>query len=451
MHKRFSTVRVQTTVGATAALAFALLLSGAIIVHAERVDLEHNIATNARLRATDLAGSFAGNTLSTPIAEQPGGDVVVAQVVDAGHHVFASSLNLQGLPPISEQHPEPGTFATEKIERLPAGKGKDFVVAAYGVHRNDGEYVVLVASSLEAVTDSTQTLIGLFAVIIPILVVVVSVTTWMVVGRALRPVDEMRREVRAIESTDLHRRLSEPATEDEIDQLAKTLNAMLDRLQHSSERQQRFVADASHELRSPLTAIRSRLEVDLAYPDGADWRSTEQDVLEEALRLQRLVEDLLTLARFDDSPQLHSMQQPIDLDEIVLQQARQLREQTVHGVDTSAVSGAQILGNSDQLARAIRNLLDNANRHAISSITLTLHETDSVAVLTIADDGSGIPAASKDVIFERFLRLDDARARDTGGSGLGLAIAKEIVDIHNGTISVTNDPGAKFTLIFPTH
>jgi len=271
-----------------------------------------------------------------------------------------------------------------------------------------------------------------------------------VVGRALHPVDEMRRQVQAIESTDLHRRLSEPATDDEIDKLAKTLNAMLDRLQYSSDRQQRFVADASHELRSPLTAIRSRLEVDLAYPDGADWRSTEQDVLEEALRLQRLIDDLLALARFDDSPQLHSAHEPVDLDEIVLQQARQLREQSRHGVDTSAVSGAQVLGNADQLARAIRNLLDNADRHAASSITLTLHETDNTAVLTIADDGPGIPLDSREAIFERFLRLDDARTRDVGGSGLGLAITKEIVDVHKGTIAVNDAPGAKFTLIFPT-
>jgi len=167
------------------------------------------------------------------------------------------------------------------------------------------------------------------------------------------------------------------------------------------------------------------------------------------VRLQRLVDDLLVLARTDSAPTDATHRETVDLDEIVLAESRRLAGHTTHKVDTSAVSGAQLSGNSDQLTRAVRNLLDNANRYADSTVAVSLKESDHEVVLTIADDGPGIPSEEQDRIFERFTRLDDARTRETGGTGLGLAITHDVVTTHGGTITLENDPGARFTLTFP--
>jgi len=278
---------------------------------------------------------------------------------------------------------------------------------------------------------------------------VVGGTTWVVSGRALQPVEAIRQEVEAIGAEDLHRRVPAPDTADEIGRLARTMNAMLVRLDDATERQRRFVADASHELRSPLTGIRARLEVDLAYPEGADWRATERDVLEDAVRLQHLVDDLLALAASDAAASDRSARAPVDLDEIVLSEARRLRSRSEHRIDTAGVSGAQLQGAPDALARAVRNLLDNAARHARSTVTITLRESATAVTLTVTDDGPGIPPEERARIFERFARLDDGRARDVGGTGLGLAITHDIVVSHGGTIEVDNAPGARFTVSFP--
>jgi signal transduction histidine kinase len=312
-----------------------------------------------------------------------------------------------------------------------------------------GVYVVYVAGSLGAVGTSTSSLAGLMLLGLPALLVLVGGTTWVVSGRALQPVEAIRQEVEALGAEARHLRVSEPKTDDEIGRLARTMNAMLGRLDDAADRQRRFVADASHELRSPLTGIRVRLEVDLAHPDGADWRATEQDVLHDAIRMQHLVDDLLALAAADAAALDPPSRQLVDLDEIVLSEARRLRGHTTHRVDTVGVSGAQLTGDAGALGRAVRNLLDNADRHARSTIVVTLAERDSAITLTVADDGPGIPLEQRERVFERFARLDDGRARDVGGTGLGLAITHEVVVSHGGTIQIDDAPGARFTISFP--
>jgi signal transduction histidine kinase len=172
-------------------------------------------------------------------------------------------------------------------------------------------------------------------------------------------------------------------------------------------------------------------------------------VLDDAIRLQHLVDDLLALAASDAPESDALVRQPVDLDEIVLSEARRLRSRTSHAVDTSGVSGAQLPGDARALARAVRNLVDNAARHARSTVTITLTESDATVTLTVADDGRGIPVDEQARVFERFTRLDDGRARDVGGTGLGLAITHDIVVSHGGTIEVDNAPGARFTVSFP--
>jgi signal transduction histidine kinase len=228
------------------------------------------------------------------------------------------------------------------------------------------------------------------------------------------------------------------------------MNEMLERVEDATVRQQRFVADASHELRSPLTRIRTELEVDLARPETADLRTTGESVLEETVAMEALIGDLLHLARSDAGASA-GRRQPVDLDDLVMREAASIRARGRVTVDMHGVSAAQVVGDPDHLARAVRNLVDNAQRHATSAITLALVEHGGVARLVVADDGPGIPTGQRGLIFERFARLDDARSRDAGGTGLGLAITREIIEAHGGTIVVgdADAGGAEFVVEIP--
>jgi signal transduction histidine kinase len=445
--RRFGTVRVRVTLAAVLVVAIALAAGGAWVVNAHRVSLVANIDAAARLRARDIATSITAAGPPATLAVTPGDESVI-QVVDAQGRIVAASTNIQGEARISTLDPGPSGVASQTSNRLPVGEAAFRVVARRATSAT-GTYTVYVAGSLAPVGTSTSSLAGLLLVGLPALLLLVGGTTWVVSGRALRPVEAIRREVEAIGAGELYRRVPEPNQADEIGRLAGTMNAMLGRLEDATERQRRFVADASHELRSPLTGMRAQLEVDLAHPEGADWQATEKDVLLEAIRLQHLVGDLLVLAASDESALDTSARAPVDLDEIVLSQARRLRTRTSHRVDTAGVSGAQLNGNAGELTRAVANLLDNADRHAATTVTVTLIESDDAVTLTVADDGPGIPEDQQQRVFERFTRLDDGRARDDGGTGLGLAITHDVVVSHGGTITVDNTPGARFTVTFP--
>ncbi len=373
------------------------------------------------------------------------------QVVDDNGVVVASSKNLVNEPRISTLAPDADGYSARTVSGIEQGEGP-YRIVARRVETTNGTYVVYVAHGLEGVARSTDNLERLLWWSLPALLTMVGVLTWVVTGRALRPVEAMRREVEVIGAEDLHRRVPEPATEDEIGRLARTMNLMLARLEDATERQRRFVADASHELRSPLTGMRAQLEVDLEHPDLADWEATERDVLGDAIRMQRLVDDLLAIAVVDAAVLDAAHREPVDLDEIVLAEARRLHTRSALDVDTRAVSGAQVDGNADQLLRVVRNLLDNAGQHARSQVVVSLAESSTDVTLRVVDDGPGIPDADRERVFERFARIDDARGRDgDGGAGLGLAIVQEVVVAHGGSVTVENAPGAAFTVVLPAH
>jgi len=279
---------------------------------------------------------------------------------------------------------------------------------------------------------------------------VVVLTTWVVVGRALGPVEAIRTEVDGISAAELHRRVPDPPGSDEIARLARTMNRMLGRLERAQVRQRRFVSDASHELRSPVASIRQHAEVALAHPDRTTTGELAETVLAEGLRVQHLVEDLLLLARADEHT-LRLQRRPVDLDDLVFDEARRLREVTDLRVDTTAVSAGRVVGDSAELRRMLRNLGDNAARHTRGRISFALAEHNGVVLLAVDDDGPGIPAADRERVLERFVRLDDARARDAGGSGLGLAIVAELVAAHGGTLAIADSSlgGARVELNFP--
>jgi signal transduction histidine kinase len=261
-------------------------------------------------------------------------------------------------------------------------------------------------------------------------------------------VDALRSQAAEITVSDLGRRLDVPPADDALGRLARTLNDLLARLDASTQRQREFVADAAHELRSPLSSLHTQLEVAVRHPGSTDWRTRGPALIEESERLSRLVDDLVRLARLDARP--HLRKRPVDLDEIVFHEVLRARLSTSVLVDQHAVSAARVYGDGEALARVVRNLLDNAIRYAVDRIEVSLGVREGTAILVVADDGPGIPVADRRRVFERFTRLDGARARDTGGSGLGLAIAHEVITAHHGHIHVEdNDPGARIVIRIP--
>ena len=282
-----------------------------------------------------------------------------------------------------------------------------------------------------------------------LVVLLVAGVTWWVVGRALRPVNRIRREVDDISADRLDRRVAEPASGDEIASLAATMNRMLDRLDASAAGQRRFISDASHELRSPLATMRQHAELARAHPDATTLDELSTVVSEEGLRMQDLVDSLLVLTRLDErAPQRRDA---VDLDDLALTEVSRLRAAACVAVDGSDIAAARVQGDPRLLGRVVRNLADNAARHAASQVAIGVRVTDGRAVLTVDDDGSGIPPSERSRVFERFVRLDEGRARDAGGSGLGLAIVAGVVRAAGGTVSVGDSPlgGARFTVRLP--
>ena len=281
---------------------------------------------------------------------------------------------------------------------------------------------------------------------VPVLVLGAGLLAWMLTGRALRPVHSITSQVGVISSGNLHQRVPEPGTGDEIAELAATMNSMLDRLEVDDRRLRQFVSDASHELRSPVAVLRSEAEVAKRSPDGTSIEALAEGVLAESTRLQRIVEDLLVLARGEERQASRRVE--VDVDDIVLTEASRRRSLPV---DTRAVSAGRILGTPEAVGRIVTHLLDNAARHGTSRVEVGLQTDDDGVRLWIDDDGPGVPEADRGRIFERFARLDDARTRDRGGAGLGLAVVAESVRSMGGRVRVDDAPlgGARFVVEWP--
>ena len=431
------TIRFRIAVMAVAVSSCLLIGVSLLMTTGLRWQLTDNLDEGLNQRADTIA-AVVGDMLPTELTAD---EDLLIQVVDSNGLVVSASANLAGEPPITSLRP-----GIRNISNV-AGRTEEFRVLVRDIDSGSKPVTLLVGVNNDDVTDPVTILTRLLAVTVPAVVLVLGALTWWLTGRTLRPVEKMRVELAEITGSNLGRRVAEPATGDEIDRLAHTMNETLDRLEGAIRRQQRFVADASHELRSPLTRIRAELEVDLASGAASDPTRTEQSVLDETIDLQRLVEDLLQLARGDDVAD--SEFRPVDLDDIVLREARRLRERGRVSVDLKGVAAAQTMGDPQQLARVVRNLLDNAERHAASTVTVALHETDGRALLTVCDDGDGISPADRDVIFERFTRLDDARARDTGGAGLGLAIVRDIIKRHHGSVDLDSRAATCFVVELP--
>ncbi|MFJ5269421.1 sensor histidine kinase [Streptomyces sp. NPDC088358] len=512
MRRLLGSVRAKATLGATVVVAIALVAAGTAVLLSLRSNLNGQAGTqaerSAREVAADLSGGASYDRLRLDDDQRP------VQVVDAKGVLVAASEDLRrisgtgthAVKPRPQQTPpaaSAGDAADDKSgddhggddkgddkggddkggddksgdDRGKDGRGRgggedddypslepgqigaevsfsegsatldgdtaDYRFAAVEVSvKNKGALTVYAGAPLSAEQGAVRTALTVMLTGFPLLLAVVAAVTWRVTRRALRPVEGIRSEMAAITaSEDLARRVPVPDTQDEVAGLARTTNETLAALETSVERQRRFVADASHELRNPIASLRTQLEVGAAHPELLDVTGA----VEDTVRLQRLAADLLLLARLDAGERPSGTR--FDLAALAREEVSRRPGVTVEG------ASAEVVGSRGQMARLLGNLLDNARRHARSRVAVALRTEGPWAVLEVADDGAGVPAADRERIFERFVRLDEARSRDDGGAGLGLAIARDVALRHGGTLTVgeARGGGALFTLRLPGH
>ncbi|MEV4628067.1 ATP-binding protein [Micromonospora sp. NPDC049523] len=424
-----------------AGLAAGLFVGGVLLVGALGWALQRTVDTEAFKTADAVAMLAAENALPDPLPVA--GAEVRVQVIDQWARIRAASIDADRLVPmlnreqLSRTHDRSGVYIPGRQIGL---TGPVRVVAVPAGPPEDPQ-TVLVAKSMTDVAHSVKMVRTILMVGFPLLLVLLAVVAWRVISATLRPVEALRAGAEEITGGARPGQLPVPASRDEIHRLAVTLNGMLDRMESARVRQRAFVADAAHELRSPLTNMRTQLEVAQHLGDRTDWPAVADDLLADTKRLSRLVDDLLLLARADDGiPRPRRSSGPIELVELVGGVAQRYPSPPVRVVPVAGDVWSE--GEPDALDRVLANLLDNAVRHAASEVVVAVvpQQDDDPGwhLVTVSDDGPGIPAADRDRVFDRFTRLDDARARDGGGAGLGLAIVRELVRRQGGTVRLAD-------------
>ena len=446
-------VRKRATATAITVVALALVAGGVLLLVLLQTSLIAATETVAKSKAADVVALIAAHDVSEAAQSMAttarGGQYV--QIIDAQGKVVASSEKSAEKSALSELRPDPGKTITDSVSSLQSiGDTDEFLIVASGVQTDEGSFTVIVASTVQIQADSVATVAWFLLGATPLLLVVVGAAVWFLVGRSLRQVERIRGQVARINASRLSERVEVPVTHDEIHRLAQTMNSMLDKLQASDAEQRRFVSDASHELRSPLATISAGLEIAAADPSGETWRGLQDMLSGETARMRYLVDDLLTLAKANDGG-IHVMAEDVDLDDVLATEIRRLRPLTSHAIKASLVP-ARVTGDTHRLGQVLRNVLDNADRHARSAITIELTASPDAVVVVIDNDGDPVPEDDRERIFERFVRLDESRSRESGGSGLGLAIAAGIMAAHHGTITTTQTPtgDCRFELHLPT-
>lgn len=436
---RQASLRIRLTLLAVGGLTAGLAVGGAVLVTVVEVTLQRSVDTEASQTGDDVARLVTAGRLPAPM---PVTGEQVVQVVDGQHRVLAASIGADRLVPIlreGELAPLRGGGRTVVSgDRIGTG-GPVRVVAVPA-----GEATVLVAKPLTDLRRSVTVVRTILLLAFPPLVGVLAMVMWRVVGAALRPVEALRVGAAEITAAGQPASLPVPASHDEVHRLAVTLNDMLTRLDRARARQRAFVADAAHELRSPLANMRTELEVaqrlaTLPTQPDPDWAQLTEDLLTDTRRLAGLVDDLLLLARADDD---RTGQRPVEAVELTGLLCEVAQRYPQPPVTVAAGEPLWTQGEPDALRRVVANLLDNAVRHAQARVLLAVAPAGEYHLVTVTDDGPGIPAADRERVFGRFTRLDNARGRVAGGAGLGLAIVRELVRQHGGTIRLTSaEPG----------
>ncbi|MEV1294238.1 ATP-binding protein [Pseudonocardia sp. NPDC049635] len=479
-------VRAASALAAAAAVAVVLVVAGISLVLLLDQTLKNNTRSALEATADQLANRIEANFSATGDAKRNAIDATgkrtdVVQVVTAYSdetnapdwmvgsngaqqdvQVIGSSDPLDGQPKIVDWllAPDEKRYETDVPIEVRIGSDtaggdqvevQEMMVVGIGARAQGRPITVYAAQELGAVHQAVETVGWLVLGGVPILVLVTGYFTYLFAGRALRPVEEMRTRVAGMGDKDLSQRVPEPVARDEVGRLARTMNQMLGRIESSQTTQRRFVADASHELRSPLATVSTGLELLGAgmAKDSAD-RATVETLRGETARLTGLVEGLLFLARADERG-IAPRREEVDLDEIA--EAERIRPSADTAVAVRVTTEpVRVVGDRGQLVRIVRNLVDNAKRHAATTVAVSVRSVDGVAVIDVDDDGNGVPEADRSRVFERFVRLDEARSRGDGGSGLGLSIVSELVAAHGGTVAALDAPelgGARFRVTVP--
>jgi signal transduction histidine kinase len=443
-----SSLRLRYAITATLFAGVTFAVGGALALTLYHDNLVSNIDNGVRGTAKAIAAAAKRAPLPDPIPMPVASGVPRVQVLNSANQVISGD-------PASVADPPMLTLARDQNQRVvsvahPANlPERRAAVVAIHTTSPTGPLTIVAAASLDPADDKTNQALEISALLGVTSLAVVAAVAWLTAGGTLRRVEWLRAQVAATTSSgDLARRVPEAGT-DELSRLGSTLNEMLAAMSRSAERQRRFVADAAHELRTPLAGLSASLEVATSHPEMVTDRTWIAELAEGHRRLGRLVNDLLVLASLDGGapPRRHT----VDLAGVVTDGTRR---RTPTGVELRAerIEHAVVSGDEFQLARVVTNLVDNALHHTRGAVQVALIIEDGQAVITVADDGPGIPAADREQIWGRFVRLDNDRARASGGSGLGLALVKELVEAHGGTVSAAepaDGPGALFVVRLP--
>jgi len=437
-------LRARLVLLTTAGLAVGLIVGGVVLTVVLRVGLERAADNSIQRTAEEVASLIESDRLPDPI---PAGGTTLVQVLDQQGRVLAASLGTDRL--VAALGPDQLQAALTGPNTL---SGNDFGiqgavrVAAHTAVGPDGPVVVLVATPSSDIDDAVRVVRLSLVVGFAVLLAILAAVAWRLVGATLRPVEALRAGAERITGSSSAATLPLPNSTDEIRRLAETLNDMLDRLAVSRSRQRQFVADAAHELRSPLASLHTQLDVAIA----TDSQPDNLDLLAEVQRLTGLVNDLLLLARVDDAAP--PPRELLDLAKVTVGAVDRYAAEPIP-VSVSQIGGVEVEANPAAVDRILRNVLDNAVRHAKTAVQVTIGPVgETGARVVVTDDGPGIPEADREQVFERFTRLQDARDRDSGGSGLGLSIVRELIEQQGGTVrlgdAAANDSGLRVELSF---
>ncbi|WP_078316489.1 HAMP domain-containing sensor histidine kinase [Mycobacterium sp. D16Q16] len=426
----------------SALVAAAVVLASLVIVGAASVVLLYQ----SMCADVDTAAKARAAAVTERLREEPPDElesvllatdqrIVAVQVIDGSGQAVRRSESASQIPLITLND----STSSDARVGVPATSDDDIRVATETVSSRKGQYTVLVGGGIEPIESMVSTVATMLAITAPVVAVVAAVVTYLLVRRSLQSVDAIRSRVTQISTSDLGERVPVPNRTDEISALAVTMNEMLTRIEAGHSAQRRFVGDASHELRSPLATVISALEIAESHPEVLDKTLVQTALLPEAHRMQSLVEDLLLLARADEHG-LPMRRTEIDLDDLAGAEVARLKRETSLQI-SAHLAAVKVTGDALGMARVLRNLADNAARDAATEVSVVVRADGSSAYLHVCDDGPGIPAAERDRVFERFVRLDTDRSRQRGGSGLGLAIVAEIVAAHEGTVGIADRTG----------
>ncbi len=441
-------IRIQAAI-ITGVIVFMASVVGALFLSATLHNrLQDNFDTTLNTRAIDRASLIAGGATPADLTNSLVHESLVWIGTESGQTLAsAGNLVIEGAPGGTS------TGVRSADLQLIESDGKVEVetvrVATVAAKNPQGDTVLVsVGAELESVNDPVSRMRFLLLIGSPALTALVMMLVWLTANRSLRSVETIRSTAARVHGENRGERIAVPQTGDEIERMAITVNKMLDRLETHHDRQQQFVGDASHELKSPIANMRA--DLDTTVSSDPQWPETRDRLIVQTDRLGAIISDLLVLAAQDEEAEYD--RETIDFDDLVTEVTEEAVESSNLNVDVWDMDPARVTGNAEHLRRAVRNVVENAVRHANSTVRVEMHNNGSAVEVAVSDDGAGIPESDRERVFERFARLDDARARDEGGTGLGLAIARETMERFGGSVRIGDSPsgGASVTMVLPT-